>query len=406
MQINESFQDFIFDYTTKFYILKGGAGSSKSYSIAQKLIIKGLKSPRKILCMRATQVSLRDSCIALFKSILEKEGIPYTYRSLAGEIQFGESVILFKGGDNPERLKSIVDITDIFLEEATEMSPDMFTQLVLRLRTMVDSLQFIIAFNPVSKLNWVYRYFFDTSSSEYFLDGRDFKIHESTYKDNSFLPDSYISDLLSLRKSNPYYFTVYAEGEWGTLGKLIFPYGTYKIEKIQVPLGTPHVWGCDPGVVDKFAIEGSALLPNNTLYTYKEFCASNVLNKDVAKWIKEHVPSACTIYTDNAGASQIQELQALGCYNVVKNDKPAGSIITTIDKIKTFNWVISPECEHLLKDLTLYQWDKDKSTGLYKQEPAREVDGYHCDAVDAVRYSTQGIGARITSPKISLPRGL
>lgn len=356
--------------------------------------------------MRKTGVTLNDSVIALFKSILENENIEYTYRAVDRTLSIGESLVLFRCIDDPERIKSIANITDVWLEEATEFTPDDFTQLVLRLRTPGIEMQFILSFNPVSKLNWVYRFFFNQDDPEYFLEGRDYIIHESTYKDNSFLPSSYISDLLSLQKSNPIYYNIYAEGEWGTLGKLVFPVGTYKIKKLQIPLGVKHIYGCDPGVTDKFAITCAAILPDNTLYVYKELCESNILCKTVAEWTRTNIPSNATIFTDNAGKAQIQELNALGAYQFKSNEKPPGSVLATIDKLKTYNIVISPDCINLCKDFTMYSYEKDKKTGLYLNEPARETDGYHCDVIDALRYSLQGVQAGVKKINKPLPMGL
>lgn len=44
------------------------------------------------------------------------------------------SSFLFKGLDDSEKIKSITGITDIVIEEATEITQDEFTQLDLRLR--------------------------------------------------------------------------------------------------------------------------------------------------------------------------------------------------------------------------------------------------------------------------------
>jgi phage terminase large subunit len=50
------------------------------------------------------------------------------------------SIMLFKGCDNSEKIKSIAGITDIIIEEATELTEDEFSQLDLRLRAKVPHL--------------------------------------------------------------------------------------------------------------------------------------------------------------------------------------------------------------------------------------------------------------------------
>ena len=63
------------------------------------------------------------------------------------------STFLFKGLDDPERIKSIVDISDVWCEECTELNLEDFEQLTLRVRPKGDNPQFFCSFNPVSKVN-------------------------------------------------------------------------------------------------------------------------------------------------------------------------------------------------------------------------------------------------------------
>ena len=65
-----------------------------------------------------------------------------------------------------EKIKSVAGITDIIVEEATEISQDEFTQLDLRLRANAANLQMFLMFNPVSKVNWCYKLFFKEDFEE------------------------------------------------------------------------------------------------------------------------------------------------------------------------------------------------------------------------------------------------
>ncbi|NGS87838.1 PBSX family phage terminase large subunit, partial [Staphylococcus aureus] len=70
------------------------------------------------------------------------------------------AVFLFKGLDNPEKIKSIKGISDIVMEEASEFTLNDYTQLTLRLRERKHvNKQIFLMFNPVSKQNWVSKYF-------------------------------------------------------------------------------------------------------------------------------------------------------------------------------------------------------------------------------------------------------
>ena len=58
---NRSFIRYLEDYDHRFEVYYGGAGSGKSFFIAQKLLLKALKEKRKVLVMRKVGSTLKDS---------------------------------------------------------------------------------------------------------------------------------------------------------------------------------------------------------------------------------------------------------------------------------------------------------------------------------------------------------
>ena len=69
-EVNPRFEDFIWDWDYKEYLLVGGYGSSKSYHIALKIILKCLQEKRKALVVREVYDTIRESCFDLFLEIL------------------------------------------------------------------------------------------------------------------------------------------------------------------------------------------------------------------------------------------------------------------------------------------------------------------------------------------------
>ena len=65
-EVNPHFEDFLFDWNQKFQLLVGGYGSSKSYHIALKLILKLLEEKRTVLVIREVYDTHRDSTFSLF----------------------------------------------------------------------------------------------------------------------------------------------------------------------------------------------------------------------------------------------------------------------------------------------------------------------------------------------------
>ena len=126
------------------------------------------------------------------------------------------SEILFAGLDDVEKLKSIYNITGIWIEEASELLEGDFNQLDIRLRGETKYYkQIILSFNPVNIMHWLKRRFFDKRDDNAVT-------HHSTYKDNKFLDAESIRVLENFKDTDEYYYTVYCLGQWGVTGKTVF----------------------------------------------------------------------------------------------------------------------------------------------------------------------------------------
>lgn len=66
-EVNPHFEDFLFDWDSKLYFLVGGYGSSKSYHVALKIVLKLLGERRTALVVREVYDTIRDSCFSLFR---------------------------------------------------------------------------------------------------------------------------------------------------------------------------------------------------------------------------------------------------------------------------------------------------------------------------------------------------
>ena len=122
--VNDHFEDFIFDWDYKFYFLVGGYGSSKSYHVATKLLLKLMQEKRKALVIREVYDTIRDSCFSLLKEVALNMDIyeKLKFKTSPMKILFPNgSEIIFKGMDKKEKLKSINGISIIWVEECSEV---------------------------------------------------------------------------------------------------------------------------------------------------------------------------------------------------------------------------------------------------------------------------------------------
>jgi len=197
---------------TRFLINYGGAGSSKSFSQAQHEIINAMEGPEKVLVIRKVQATLKDSCIDLISSILNEWGLLSSWKFHGTEQSFkfsNGSKIIFRGLDDPEKIKSIHGVTRVWIEEANQISEKDWDLINLRIRG-IDDIQFCLTFNPVSEHHWLKKRFFDT-------EGVDSIAIHSTYKDNPWLDQAFIDQLKWYEDHDYDYFRVYGLGEWGKL---------------------------------------------------------------------------------------------------------------------------------------------------------------------------------------------
>ena len=66
------FYSLLFDYSHRWEVYMGSAGSAKSYFITQKLILRCLNEKIKILVCRRTASTIRNTCFSLFKDVISK----------------------------------------------------------------------------------------------------------------------------------------------------------------------------------------------------------------------------------------------------------------------------------------------------------------------------------------------
>lgn len=388
---NELYFPYLTDYSHKFEVLYGGSGSGKSHFIVQKLIIKALTYKRKILVIRKTMVSQKESCWRLTLNILSDwDLLQYcnvNKSDMTIELPNG-SVFLFKGLDDPERIKSIVGITDCWCEEVTELNAEDFDQLILRVRDRVPHLQFFCSFNPVSKANFVYKRWFSEDA-----DLEDTLIIKSTYKDNKFLPDDYIKTLENTIKTNPLYYRIYALGEFCSLDKLVFT--NWKVENFNYnDIKGELLVGLDFG----FSIDTTALIAsvldehNKKIYIFKEWGATNKTNNEIARVIESLGFGKSTIVADSAEPKSIEEIRRCGIYRIKESVKGRDSVIHGIQRLQQYEIIVHPSCEKTITELENYSWKKDRQSGEYVNEPIDDFNHF----IDALRYSLQCVdGGRL-----------
>lgn len=397
---NRHIYDHLFDYDTFTEVHYGGASSGKSHGVFQKIVIKALKDwkkPRKILVLRKVGATVRDSVFADVQATLSYFGIinmcKINMSAFRIELPNGAEFI-FKGMDNPEKIKSIKGISDVVMEEASEFTLDDYTQLTLRLRDKAHKQkQIYLMFNPVSKANWVYNAFFVKKP-------KNTVVYQTTYKDNRFLDAVTRENIEELANRNEAYYKIYALGEFATLDKLVFPKYTKALlnkddlRQITSYFGLDYGFINDPSAFMHVKIDDD----RKRLYVVEEYVKKGLTNDKIAESITALGYAKEQIRADSAEKKSNQELRNLGIGRVIDVKKGAGSVMQGIQYLLQYEWIVDERCVKTIEELENYTWKKDKATNEYINEP---VDSYnHC--LDAIRYAIQD---KITKSKIKTFKG-
>ena len=386
-EVNPRFENFIFDWNYKTYLLFGGYGSSKSYHIALKIILKCLQEKRKVLVIREVYETIRESCFDLFKEILEdmellsEDGRRSSKRKVVTKespmkLMFPNgSTIIFKGMDKPEKLKSINDVSIVWIEEASEVKYKGFKELLGRVRHPYLSLHFILSWNPVAEENWTFKHFFiNREQDKVILDPEllyqkktlvknGIYYHHSLPDDNLFLPQSYIDELDAMLDYDPDLYRVARLGRYGANGIKVLPQlrrmEASDVKRIVSQIPQTHIfWGMDFGFETSYnAVIGCAVdEETQSLYVFWEYYKNKQTDDVTAKDLKALKDVLITADCEDPKAITYYNLQGFrmrGCH------KFAGSRLSNTRKIKRFKHIfVSSDCKNCwneLKDLVYYK---------------------------------------------------
>lgn len=372
-KINNAYRPML-DNFSRYEIIYGGAGSGKSFFAAQRLVYRALGGKKqKFLVVRKVGRTNRHSTFDLIQAIIAEWGLKPLFKINRSDMEIlchNGNRIIFSGLDDVEKLKSIFGITSIWVEEASEISREDFQQLDLRLRgSHQQPLQITLTFNPVSALSWLKSFFFDHPKP-------NTMILKTTYLDNQFLDAQYKEVLENLKDEDETFHQIYALGEWGTLGHLIYP-GNWSVET-KAPDSFPEkYWGLDFGFNNPTALLEVAERDGET-WILSELYRSELTNSDLLRELKARVKHGAPIYADSAEPARIEEINRAG-FLIFPADK---DVRAGIDLVKRKRLRVLADCQNTVKELNGYSWKKNKD-GVAIDEPVKFND----HAMDALRYA-------------------
>ena len=389
----------------RYIVEKGSAGSGKSVDAAQEYILRLMRDKgRNLVCVRKADITNRDSTFAeltgaIYRMFGDKAERYWKINTSPLQITCRKNgnKIIFRGVNDDkqrEKLKSITfqrgKLTDVWIEEATEITQADFEIIDDRLRGELPEGQFYqirMTFNPVNKSHWIKKVFFDIPDPNVLT-------HHSTYLGNRFIDDAYRARMERRKVVDPEGYQIYGLGEWGELGGLILH--NWEVKEISE---NPQDYD-DIAIGQDFGFNhANAILllgwKDGNIYIISELYGHE---KDSSEWIveaqKADLPKNKQMWCDSAEPDRIKMWKDAG-FRAKAVSKEQNSVKAQIDWLKggtvkgekvNRKIYVHPHCVNTIKELQQWKWKKDERSGEYLDEPVPIMD----DAMAALRYGVEG----------------
>jgi len=354
---------------SRYFVITGGRGSGKSYSLNSFLLGLTYETGHVILFTRYTLTSASVSIIPEFIDKIETANLSHDFYITKDEVinRKTGSKILFKGiktssGTQTASLKSLAGVTTWVLDEAEELTDEeTFEKIDFSIRTKGIHNRVLLVLNPATKEHFIYKKFFEdkgVQDGSNLIKGDTTYIH-TTYLDNiNNLSESFINQIENIKLRRPEKYKHQILGGWLDKAEgVIFTNWTIgKYEQVG-----KSIFGQDYG----FAADASTLVEcnidttNKRIYINERFYLHGLTTSQIYHLNRQHA-NDCLIVADSAEPRLISELASLGL-NIVPAIKGFDSVTYGISVLQDYDLIVSPESINLIKELNNYCWLEKRS---------------------------------------------
>jgi phage terminase large subunit len=382
--LNPKYKPFGSD--SRYFIVTGGRGSGKSFSINLLLLLLTYESGHTILFTRYTLTSAHVSIIPEFIDkidILDKHSDFHITKDEIINLRTG-SKIIFKGiktssGTQTANLKSLAGVTTWILDEAEELTDeDTFDKIDYSIRSKEKQNRVILILNPATKEHFIYQKFFEAKGVEAgsnIIKGDTTYIH-TTYLDNiDNLSESFLNQIQTIKERRPDKYKHTILGGWLEKAEGVI-FTNWRIGPFNKDNGS--VFGQDYGFSNdpSTLIETSIDKTRKTIYVRLHIYQAGLTTTELARLNRQFAGNDL-IVADNAEPRLIAELKSQGL-NIVPTIKGADSVKYGIALLQDYDLIIEENSVDLIKELNNYCWLEKKS-----ETP---IDKFN-HALDALRYA-------------------
>ena len=375
----------LFKDPSRYFVVTGGRGSGKSFSINVFLLNLTYEEGHKVLFSRYTMISAHTSIIPEFIEKINLMGVHEDFRITKDEImnlKTGSSII-FKGirtssGNQTAALKSLNGITTFVVDEAEELvDEETFDKIDFSIRSQLKQNRVILVMNPTTKEHWIYKRWFQ---SENVLGGSNMSLNDVTYihtdyRDNKEnLSESFLQQIMTMKKKRPDKYEHQILGGWlnkaeGTIIRK-WRVGDYIPTELTC-YGQDFGFSEDLTTLIKISVDKNARkVWVKEIFGQKGLNTSQIYGKNKAECGLD------LIVCDNSEPRLINELKVLGL-NIKPTIKKKGSILSGIALMQDYEIIVDRNSHGIIREINNYVW-KDKG-----EVPVDKFNHY----MDAIRYA-------------------
>ena len=385
MEINLNEKYNLLGSDSRYFVITGGRGSGKSYSLNSFLLLLTYEVGHVILFTRYTLTSAHVSIIPEFIDKIETADLSHDFYITKDEIinKITGSKILFKGiktssGTQTANLKSLAGVTTWVLDEAEELTDeDTFDKIDFSIRAKGIQNRVILVLNPSTKQHFIYNRFFESKGVK---EGsniikKDTTYIHTTYLDNyENLSESFILQIEDMKARRPQKYNHQILGGWLEKAEGVvftnWSFGKFNPNDLPTSFGLDFGFSIDPDTLIEVAIDKD----HKKIYV-KEHLYQNGLRMEQLAVICSNVATNKLIIADSAEDRLIVDLRHKGL-NIEPIKK--GTIESGVTMMLDFDIIVDESSSNIAKEFNNYAY-LNKGSKLY-------IDSFN-HAIDAIRYN-------------------
>ncbi|WP_204981758.1 PBSX family phage terminase large subunit [Mammaliicoccus sciuri] len=379
-------------------VAKGGRGSGKSSDTAIIISQLIMRYPVNALILRKIDNTLASSVFEQIKWAINEMQVSHLFQVKVSPMEIiykprGNKMI-FRGAQNPERIKSLKDarfpFTIAWIEELAEFKTEdevtTITNSLLR-GELEDGLfyKFYYTYNPPKrKQSWVNKKY-ETS----FQPDNTF-VHHSTYMNNPYIAKEFIKEAEGARERNEMRYRWEYLGE--AIGSGVVPFNNLQIESIPQDLydtfdnirnAVDFGYATDPLAFVRWHYDKKKRI----IYAMDEYYGVQISNREFADWLHKNSYQSDDIYADSAEPKSIAELKKEHGVKRIKGVKKGKDSVEYgeqwLDDLQAI--VIDPKrTPNIAREFENIDYETDKDGNV---KPRLEDKDNH--TIDATRYALE-----------------